>query len=86
MQTTQLNTSDVYSLTSKATWLRCDMGQIWISHDGKDIVLAKGERYFIESDDLVVIEALIESQFSTQTQSVNTYKKAHEYAELAAAH
>jgi len=87
MQTTQLTTAAIHSFTSEAAWIRCESGQLWISHDGEDIVLARGEKCFISGNDLVVIEALQDSQFSTTASTTNSAnKQSHHLAQLATAH
>lgn len=88
MQTSQLKTAELLSFTSEAAWIRCESGQLWISHDGKDIVLARGEKCFVNGEDLIVIEALQDSHFSIlnqQTAQPLTEKSSHRSSELAAA-
>ncbi|WP_027467468.1 DUF2917 domain-containing protein [Deefgea rivuli] len=64
MQTYQLNTAEVHSLAAKQSWIRCDSGQVWLSHDGEDIVLECGQKCFISGRDKVVVEALQNSRYS----------------------
>ncbi|MBM5570786.1 MULTISPECIES: DUF2917 domain-containing protein [Deefgea] len=87
MQTTQLKTAAIHSFISEPAWIRCESGQLWISHDGEDIILARGEKCLISGNDLVVIEALQDSQFSTTASTTNSAnKQSLRLDQLATAH
>ncbi len=87
MQTTQLNHAQVRALQAKHCWIHCEAGQLWLSHDGEDIVLERGQKYFVHQEDLVVIEALQNSRYRVQAQTAinaqSTPKTAMPTAALA---
>ena len=89
MQTSQLKTAEVYSFVPEQVWIRCESGQLWISHDGEDIVLARGEKFFAHSNDRVVVEALQDSHFTTFKSAIAQSlpaKESNSFSQLATAH
>ena len=89
MQTSQLKAAEVYSFVSAPVWIRCESGQLWISHDGEDVVLARGEKYLASGNDRIVIEALQDSHFNTLKASnteTTPVKNTARLSQLAAAH
>ncbi|MBM5575577.1 DUF2917 domain-containing protein [Deefgea sp. CFH1-16] len=85
MQTTQLNHAQVNSLQAKHCWIHCEAGQLWLSHDGEDIVLERGQKYFVHQGDLVVIEALQNSRYRVQANTAVSVQSAPKTAIPAAA-
>lgn len=86
MQTQQLNTAEVHSFTAKFTWIRCEAGQVWLSHDGQDIVLDRGQKWFIYGEDRVVIEALQNSRVSLYKDTAKSVApEQHQALEIATA-
>ena len=72
MQTTQLYRAQVSAIQAKHSWIHCEAGQLWLSHDGQDIVLERGQKYFAQSDDLIVIEALQDCRYQVQQTKIST--------------
>ncbi|QZA79864.1 DUF2917 domain-containing protein [Deefgea piscis] len=85
MQTTQLNYAQVNSFQAKHCWIHCEAGQLWLSHDGEDIVLERGQKYFVHQGDLVVIEALQNSRYRVQAKTAANTQQAPKTAMPAAA-
>ncbi|MGL6040694.1 MAG: DUF2917 domain-containing protein [Deefgea sp.] len=85
MQTSQLKTAEIYSFTTEATWIRCESGLLWVSHDGEDIVLERGDKCFVSGTDRTVLEALQDSRFSTFKEP-STQTAARRFEQVAAAH
>lgn len=87
MQTSSLKIAEVYSLPKAATWIRCESGQLWVSHDGEDIVLERGEKCFLNGTDRIVLEALQASRFCVFLESVaSAPQETQQFKQLAAAH
>ncbi|MFC7420809.1 DUF2917 domain-containing protein [Iodobacter arcticus] len=63
MQITHLKAAEVFSIRAIKTWIHCAAGQIWLSHDGRDVILECGQKWQIEGTDPVVIQALQNSRF-----------------------
>ncbi|MEJ2792949.1 DUF2917 domain-containing protein [Iodobacter sp. LRB] len=62
MQITHLKTAEVFSIRAKS-WIHCAAGQLWLSHDGHDVILERGQKWQIDDTDLAVIQALQNSHF-----------------------
>ena len=88
MQTTTLKTAEVYSFSTEATWVRCESGQLWLSHDGEDIVLERGDKCFLNGADRIVLEALQDSRFSVFKEAAiaPARKEARQFEQIVAAH
>ncbi len=63
MQITQLKTAEVFSIRAAKSWIHCAAGQLWLSHDGHDVILERGQKWQIDDIDLAVIQALENSRF-----------------------
>ncbi len=89
MQTSQLKTAEVYSFVSEPIWIRCESGQLWISHDGEDIVLERGEKCFVSGCDRIVLEALQDSRYSmlkTPSAKPLPVQESQRFSQIASAH
>ena len=88
MQTKTLKTAEVYSLSSEATWIRCESGQLWLSHDGVDIVLERGDNCFLSGADRIVLEALQESRFCVFKNMTTSpaHQEVRQFEPMLAAH
>ncbi len=62
MQSTQLKAAEVFSIPAGNCWVHCTAGQVWLSHDGHDVILERGQQWQIDNTDLTVIQALQNSQ------------------------
>jgi hypothetical protein len=63
MQTLFLSPSKLSTLNGHAQlWIECESGMVWLSDDGVDVILKRGEQWQIRSNEAVVIEALTESR------------------------
>lgn len=77
-QSKKLNAAEVCSLTAQKTWIRCESGQVWLSHDGQDVILECGQKWFIHSKEKVVLEALQNSRFNL-SKEMNTAQANHQH-------
>jgi hypothetical protein len=69
MQSTQLKAAEVFSIRAGNYWIRCTAGQVWLSHDGHDVILERGQQWQIDNTDLTVIQALQNSQLIVENQA-----------------
>lgn len=59
MDTNTLQSNIAVQLTEQqGAFIVCEEGQLWLTDNGDDIVLAHGERYQIQGEQPVVIESL----------------------------
>ncbi|WP_288842502.1 DUF2917 domain-containing protein [uncultured Deefgea sp.] len=73
MPTMPLSRTQVSAFQAKHSWIHCEAGQLWLSHDGQDVVLERGQKYFVHSGDLIVIEALQDCRYRVQSKAtINT--------------
>ncbi|QLG87697.1 DUF2917 domain-containing protein [Chitinibacter bivalviorum] len=74
MQTIFLPQQSLASVSGNAQqWIACEQGTVWISDDGHDVVLQRGEKWQICSDRLVVIESLQESRLAIRSPQTITH-------------
>ncbi|WP_410498331.1 DUF2917 domain-containing protein [Chitinibacter sp. S2-10] len=63
MHTLLLSKSKLSTLSGHSQlWIECESGMVWLSDDGVDVILKRGEQWQIRSNEPVVIEALTESR------------------------
>ncbi|WP_373975325.1 DUF2917 domain-containing protein [Chitinibacter sp. SCUT-21] len=69
MQAIQLPKSSLSTLSGhKQQWIICEHGTIWLSDDGHDVILQRGQNWQVKSDYPVVIEAFANSRFNIQSE------------------
>ncbi|WP_297574712.1 DUF2917 domain-containing protein [uncultured Deefgea sp.] len=85
MQTMQLSRTQVSAFQAQHCWIHCEAGQLWLSHDGEDIVLERGQKYFVHSGDLIVIEALQDGRYRVQPKTTIKMSQAPNKAAPTAA-
>ncbi|QLI82971.1 DUF2917 domain-containing protein [Chitinibacter fontanus] len=69
MQTIQLPKASLSTLVGhQAQWIECEHGMIWLSDDGHDVVLERGQSWQVLSDHTVVIEALTQSRLAIKDE------------------
>ena len=64
MSSTLLKSKQLFSFKAAATWIHCEMGQIWLTDDGQDVILACGEKWLTRGKAPIVIEALQDSKIA----------------------
>jgi hypothetical protein len=70
MQAIQLPKSSLSTLSGhKHQWISCENGMIWLSDDGHDVILERGQKWQVHSDQPVVIEALANSSFAIKPEA-----------------
>ena len=63
MQSHYLSSSSLSTFTDmESQWLECEQGTIWLTDDGHDVVLRRGEKWQIVGEEPVVIEAFGDSR------------------------
>ncbi|WP_348945049.1 DUF2917 domain-containing protein [Chitinibacter sp. FCG-7] len=70
MHAFQLPQASLSTLNGHAQqWIECEQGMIWLSDDGHDVVLERGQRWQIRSDNTVVIEAFAHSRIKLEQEA-----------------
>ena len=83
MQSTQLKAAEVFSIRAGSYWVSCAAGQVWLSHDGHDVILERGQQWQLDHTDLTVIQALQNSQLIIENQA--EHEQASRYSTQAQA-
>lgn len=70
MHAIQLPKTSLSTLSGhKHQWIACENGMIWLSDDGHDVILERGQQWQVRSDLPVVIEALSNSRFGIKPEA-----------------
>lgn len=85
MQTIQLPKASLSTLVGhQAQWIECEHGMVWLSDDGHDVVLERGQSWQVRSDHTVVVEALAQSRLvikDQQYRATTLLTAAQQYAQ-----